>query len=95
MGTVGADIAPLDAGEGFLVVIAMALAVLLMGHAMHIPVSTSQAVVGAVIGAGLTKGVRAVRFGVCGRIAIAWLTSPLAAGLLCYLLALATAPFLS
>ncbi len=90
MMTVGNSIAPLTQIEGFLVVIAMALTILLMGETMEIPVSTSQAVVGAVVGAGLTKGVKCVNFGVFKNIAIAWVSSPLAAGLLTYLCALAT-----
>jgi phosphate/sulfate permease len=47
-------------------------------------------VVGAVIGAGLTRGVKKVNFGVFKRIAIAWVSSPTVAGLLTYLVALAT-----
>lgn len=42
------------------------------------------AFVGAVIGAGLTKGVRAVNFGIFKNIAIAWISSPTVAGLLAY-----------
>ena len=87
---VGSSIVPLTQIEGFLVIIAMALTILLMGETMGIPVSTSQAVVGAVVGAGLTKGVKQVNFGVFKNIAIAWVSSPLMAGLLTYLVALAT-----
>jgi PiT family inorganic phosphate transporter len=90
MMTVGSSIVPLTQIEGFLVIIAMALTILLMGETMGIPVSTSQAVVGAVVGAGLTKGVKQVNFGVFKNIAIAWVSSPLMAGLLTYLVALAT-----
>ena len=90
MMTVGTSIAPLTQIEGFLVIISMALTIVLMGNIFGIPVSTSQAVVGAVVGAGLTKGVRQVNFGVFKNIAIAWVSSPLAAGLLTYLVALCT-----
>jgi len=90
MMTVGSSIAEISQTDGFLVIIAMAITVLLMEKLMHIPVSTSQAVVGAVIGAGLTKGVKKVNFGVFKRIAIAWVSSPTVAGLLTYLVALAT-----
>ena len=61
-----------------------------MGKWMGIPVSTSQAVVGAVVGAGLVKGIKHVRFGVFKNIAIAWVSSPVSAGLVTYLIALAT-----
>ena len=90
MMTVGGSIAEITQVDGFLVIIAMAMTILLMEKLMGIPVSTSQAVVGAVIGAGLVSGVRNVNFGVFKRIAIAWISSPTAAGLLAYLVALAT-----
>ncbi len=90
MMTVGESIAPLTQIEGFLVIIAMATTIVLLGNIMKIPVSTSQAVVGAVVGAGLTKSVRCVNFGVFKNIAIAWVSSPLMAGILTYLTALAT-----
>ena len=95
MMTVGGSIADINQVEGFLVVIAMALTILIMEKAMGIPVSTSQAVVGAVIGAGLvtsikTKSLSNVNFKVFGRIGIAWVSSPTVAGLLTYLVALTT-----
>ena len=90
MMTVGGSIANISQIDGFLVIVAMALTVLLMGKFMGIPVSTSQSVVGAVIGAGLVSGVKNVNFGVMKNIAIAWVSSPLAAGLLAYLVGLAT-----
>lgn len=88
--TVGSSIAEISQLQGFLVVIAMALTVVLMGKCMGIPVSNSQAVVGAVMGAGLTKGVKAVHFGVLKNIAVAWVTSPTVAGLLAYAVAYCT-----
>jgi len=84
MMTVGESIAELTPLEGFVVIIAMALTIVLMGNLMHIPVSTSQAVVGAVVGAGLNKGVKNVNFRVFKNIAIAWVSSPTLAGLLAY-----------
>jgi len=87
MMTVGSSIAEITQVEGFLVIIAMALTVVIMGNWMGIPVSTSQAVVGAVMGAGLTKGVKAVNFGVFKNIAIAWVSSPTVAGVLAYAVA--------
>ncbi|MBQ8439509.1 MAG: anion permease [Clostridia bacterium] len=90
MMTVGGSIANISQIDGFLVIIAMAITILLMEEAMGIPVSTSQAVVGAVIGAGLVNGVKNVNFGVFKRIAVAWVSSPTVAGLLTYLVALCT-----
>ncbi len=90
MMTVGESIAPLTQIEGFLVIIAMATTIVLLGNIMKIPVSTSQAVVGAVVGAGITKTYKCVNFGVFKNIAIAWVSSPLMAGVMTYLVALAT-----
>ena len=87
MMTVGSSIAEISQMEGFLVIIAMALTVVIMGKLMGIPVSTSQAVVGAVVGAGLTHGTKAVHFGVFKNIAIAWVSSPTVAGLMTYIVA--------
>ena len=93
MMTVGSSIAPLNQIEGFVVIIAMALTIVIMGNWMGIPVSTSQAVVGAVIGAGLTKGAKNVRFGVLKRIAVAWVSSPTVAGVMAYLIAWASSSY--
>ena len=93
--TVGSSIADISQIDGFLVIIAMALTVVIMGKWMGIPVSTSQAVVGAVLGAGLTRGKRNVNFGVFRNIAIAWVSSPTVAGILSYIVALATKNYFS
>ena len=90
MMTVGSNIASISQLDGFVVIIGMALTVVIMGKWMGIPVSTSQAVVGAVIGAGLVKGVDNIHFSILGRIALAWVSSPAVAGLLTYLVAVAT-----
>ncbi|MBE6036070.1 MAG: inorganic phosphate transporter [Clostridiales bacterium] len=87
MMTVGNSIAELNQIEGFVVIISMALTILLMGETMGIPVSTSQAVVGAVVGAGLVKGPKNVHFGVFKNIGLAWLGSPTIAGLITYIIA--------
>ncbi len=89
MMTVGGSIAELSQVDGFVVIIAMATTILLMEKLMGIPVSTSQAVVGAVIGAGLVTGSQNVNFGVFKRIAIAWVSSPTVAGFLTYMVGLA------
>lgn len=93
MMTVGTSIAEITQVEGFVVIIAMSLTIQLLGELMGIPVSTSQAVVGAVVGAGLVKGIKNVHFGVFKNIAIAWISSPTAAGLLTYLVAWATSGY--
>lgn len=90
MMTVGGSIAEISQVDGFMVIIASALTVILMGKWMGIPVSTSQSVVGAVVGAGLVNGPKTVNFGVFKRIAIAWVSSPTVAGILTYIVAIAT-----
>ena len=90
MMTVGGSIAEISQIDGFVVIIASALTVVIMGELMGIPVSTSQSVVGAVVGAGLVNGVKKVNFGVFKRIAIAWVSSPTVAGVLTYIVAFAT-----
>ncbi len=90
MMTVGSNIASISQLDGFLVIIGMALTVVIMGNWMGIPVSTSQAVVGAVIGAGLVKGVDNIHFSILKRIALAWVSSPTVAGVLTYLVAVVT-----
>jgi PiT family inorganic phosphate transporter len=90
MMTVGGSIADISQVDGFVVIVASALTVLLMGKLMGIPVSTSQSVVGAVVGAGLVNGPKKVNFGVFKRIAVAWVSSPTVAGLLAYIVAILT-----
>ena len=50
-----------------------------------VPVSSSQAVVGAVIGIGLLKGGRGIRWRVLGGIASGWVTTPIIAGTVCFI----------
>jgi PiT family inorganic phosphate transporter len=49
-----------------------------------VPVSSSQAVVGAVIGLGLMKGGREINYRVLGNIASGWVTTPAIACLVCF-----------
>ncbi len=49
-----------------------------------VPVSSTQAVVGGVLGIGLLKGARNINFGMLGGIAAGWLTTPVVAGLLTF-----------
>ncbi len=90
MMTVGSNIASISQLDGFLVIIGMALTVVIMGNWMGIPVSTSQAVVGAVIGAGLVRGTDNIHFSILKRIALAWVSSPTVAGVMTYLVAMLT-----
>ncbi len=49
-----------------------------------VPVSSSQAVVGAVLGIGLLRGGRSIRWHVLGGIGTGWVLTPLIAGLVCF-----------
>ena len=49
-----------------------------------VPVSSSQAVVGAVIGIGILKSGRTVQWSVLGSIGLGWVATPMLAGLLCF-----------
>ena len=93
MMTVGGSIANITQMDGFLVIISMALTVVLMGQVLGIPVSNTQATVGAVLGAGITRGVKQVNFGVLKSIGLAWIGSPTIAGVLAYAVAFLTQGF--
>ena len=51
-----------------------------------VPVSSSQVIVGAILGVGLYKGVRNINLKLLGSIASGWVTTPVAAGLLSFFL---------
>lgn len=73
--TVGKSITPLDYGGALSAQLAAAFGVHLFSMA-GIPVSTSQAVVGGVIGVGLTKGMKAVSTKKISTIFIGWVVTP-------------------
>lgn len=83
MFTVGTGIIPLDAFSAFIVVLSEAVTVHVYAL-VGVPVSTSQAVVGAVLGIGVIRGLRTVRFRAVGMIFLGWLLTPLIAGLMSY-----------
>ena len=51
-----------------------------------VPVSSSQAVIGAVIGIGLAKGGRNIRYRVLAKIASGWISTPVIAGVMSFVL---------
>jgi PiT family inorganic phosphate transporter len=80
MRTLGQRVFSMDPPSGFA---AQTSAGLVIWFATHLgyPLSTTHVVSGAVMGAGATKRLSAVRWGVAGNIAVAWLlTIPMAAG---------------
>ena len=78
--TVGSGITPLDTVSAFSAQLAAAFAVHFFSI-IGIPVSTSQSIVGAVIGVGLVHGIRTVRMRKIGEIVVGWVATPTAAGL--------------
>ena len=51
-----------------------------------VPVSSSQAVVGAVLGLGLAKGGRNINFKILGKIGVGWILTPVIAALISFIL---------
>jgi len=79
--TMGSRITKLQPVHGFAAETGAAAAVFL-ATILGIPVSTTHAITGAIVGVGTTRRLSAVRWGVAGRIVWAWvLTIPAAAGL--------------
>jgi PiT family inorganic phosphate transporter len=99
MDTVGINIIKLSPVTAFIVVLAESIVLFvfssqgletwLLNHGLPpiplVPVSSSQAVVGAVIGIGLIKNFRQIRFHVLGEIASGWVTTPVIAGLITFI----------
>jgi len=77
---VGKQITPLDPPGAFAAQLSAASGIHLFSL-MGIPVSTSSAIVGAVVGVGLVKGSKAVRKGKIAEIGVGWVASPLCAAL--------------
>jgi PiT family inorganic phosphate transporter len=100
MQTVGKDIYKLSPISALIVVLASSLVLFLFASEdlqtfllslglpafPLVPVSSSQAVVGGVIGIGLVKGGRNIHFGIVGRISAGWVSTPIAAGITSFIL---------
>ena len=80
MMTVGRRIVPLDAFSAFIAVLSEAVTLHIFTQ-VGVPVSSSQAVVGAVVGVGLVRDSRAVSMKMLAEIAIGWILTPISAGL--------------
>jgi len=97
--TVGVGILPMSPVAAWVVVIAHSIVLFLFAsqgleHILAnaglptiplVPVSSSQAVVGAVVGLGLMRGGRDVDWKLVRNIAAGWVTTPLISGLVCFI----------
>lgn len=98
METIGANIVELTSEAAMVVVLAQSLVLFIFSSASlsalfvrlglppipMVPVSSSQVIVGCVIGIGIYKGVRNINFKLLGEIALGWLATPLMSGLLAF-----------
>jgi len=99
MMTVGTGIMPLSPVAAWVVVVSHSLVLFLFASQglesflqsnglptiPLVPVSSSQAVVGAVLGIALLKGGRGIRWRVVGGIGAGWVVTPLIAGVVCFI----------
>jgi PiT family inorganic phosphate transporter len=85
MMTIGKGIVPLDPFSALVVVLAEALTLHFFTQ-IGVPVSSSQAVVGAVVGVGFVGDLQTVSFKMVKRISIGWIMTPISGGLLAYFL---------
>ncbi|MCF7888646.1 MAG: inorganic phosphate transporter family protein [Victivallales bacterium] len=78
--TVGKDIIKLDAFMAFITVLSLAVTVYVYAL-IGVPVSTTQAIVGAVIGFGLIKGTQTVKLNTLKKILAGWIITPIIGGI--------------
>jgi len=79
MMTVGRDLVQLDAFTALVAILAEAITVHIYAM-IGVPVSTSQAIVGAVLGVGLVKGVKTIQLTTLAKILFGWLGTPAISG---------------
>ena len=84
MMTVGREITYLDEYTAFIAALSGAITVELFTQ-VGVPVSTSQAIVGGVVGVGLVKGLRTVNKRITGIIGIGWVFTPIMAGIMSFI----------
>jgi PiT family inorganic phosphate transporter len=98
METVGGSIIELSSEAALVVVLAQSLVLFIFSSSSlsalfikiglppipMVPVSSSQVIVGCVLGIGLYKGARNINFKILGEIALGWLATPIASGLLAF-----------
>ena len=83
--TVGRRLLNLDAFSAFIVILSEAITVHIFAI-IGVPVSTSQAVVGGVLGVGIVKGMRTVDMKTLCRILYAWIFTPVIGAVISYII---------
>jgi PiT family inorganic phosphate transporter len=100
MNTIGSNILELSSEAALVVVLAQALVLFIFSSTglsnliastglppiPMVPVSSSQVIVGCILGIGLYKGARNINFRVLGEIGLGWIITPVASGLLTFFL---------
>ena len=98
MQTIGSNILELSSEAALVVVLAQALVLFIFSSTSlsnlvvkmglppipMVPVSSSQVIVGCILGIGLYKGARNINFKVLGEIGLGWIISPVSSGLLTF-----------
>ena len=74
MATIGTKITELTPTRGYSAEFAAALTIVLASR-LGLPISTTQTLVGGVMGVGLSQGVKALDFSILGRIAASWIVT--------------------
>jgi len=81
MMTVGDGLIKMDSFSAFVVVLSQSVTVHVYAL-LGVPVSSSQAIVGAVLGISLVKGLHTVKWGALRAVGLGWVFTPIVAGLL-------------
>ena len=85
MKTVGKDLVKLDAYTAFVAILSHGITVHTFAK-IGVPVSTSQAIVGAVLGVGILKGVKSINRATAMRVAFGWIGTPVIAAAITYVI---------
>ncbi len=92
MYTVGKKITPLDPFSALVAVLAEAITLHSFAQ-VGVPVSSSQAIVGAVVGVGLVKGMKMINRRTLINILVGWILTLLGSAIVAYILGRAAGPF--
>ena len=90
--TVGGGLVKLDGFSAFVAVLSEAITVHIYAE-VGVPVSTSQAIIGAVLGIGMAVGARSVNNRTLINIVLGWLSTPLIAGIVASLISIVFSRF--